>query len=307
MVDVSVIIACYNVERYIKRAIDSGLSQQGVSVEVIVVDDCSTDGTWGIVSGIIDSRLMSVRLPGNCGPGAARNAGIARASGEWIAILDGDDEFASGRLAQCIGRATGQRVDVVVDNLLVCCEADASEFLMFPSEALAKIAQLDAATFIRGTVSNNNNYTLGYLKPVFSRRFLERHKLTYDTELRIGEDYRLMMEVLLSGAHCAVEPSAGYRYTARATSISYRISPADIRRMIKADEQLMARYKLDSAAAIAQAGRTKWLKREYGYTLLVDAIKKKDGINMLKAIALHPSCIWLLWRPLQVRIQRLVA
>ncbi len=95
--DISVIIAAYNVECYVERAINSALIQadgaDAPAVEVIVIDDGSTDRTWEILSRIADPRVRCFQLPGNSGPSAARNAGIARASGRWIAVLDGDDAF----------------------------------------------------------------------------------------------------------------------------------------------------------------------------------------------------------------------
>ena len=92
-IDISVIIAAYNVESYIERAIQSALSQEGVGLEVIVVDDCSSDETVNIVRSIKDKRLVLVQHDVNQGPGAARNTAIEKAKGQWIAVLDGDDVF----------------------------------------------------------------------------------------------------------------------------------------------------------------------------------------------------------------------
>lgn len=303
-VDVSVIITAYNVEHYIQRAVDSALHQRNVTIEIIVVDDASSDATWQIIKNIADPRVKSIRLDGNSGPSAARNAGFAIASGTWIAVLDGDDAFEVDRLSRCLSH---NEADVVVDNLLVCRENDGSEFIMFPASAFAGLSPLSAASFIKGTLSSGNNYTLGYLKPVFSSAFLKKHSLSYDTALRIGEDYQLLLEALLKGAHCVIEPTAGYRYTARSGSISYRLSLENLTRMIKADEQLLSRYTLTGQAAVEQQNRTKALKREVAYTMLVDAIKQKDWSSARKAVALNPMSLWLMHRPIQVRINRLLS
>src|SRR5580704_145588 len=91
--EVSVIIAAYNVEAYIERAIRSALEWQGVAVEVIVVNDASTDRTAEIVSGISDARVKTINLQNNSGPSGARNVGLELVTTPWIAILDGDDAF----------------------------------------------------------------------------------------------------------------------------------------------------------------------------------------------------------------------
>ena len=96
--DISVILTAYNVERYVGRALRSALGQRGITLEVIVVDDCSTDDTWAVICRNTDPRVKRLRLDSNGGPGRARNAGITAATGTWIAILDGDDAFAPERL-----------------------------------------------------------------------------------------------------------------------------------------------------------------------------------------------------------------
>ena len=303
-IDVSVIITAFNVEQYITRAIESALQQQDVNIEVIVVDDRSTDNTWNIVRQINDPRVKPIQLEVNGGPSVARNAAIAMASGKWIAILDGDDAFEPSRLKTLLKH---ENADIIVDNLNVCKESDGSQFIMFPKEDFAALSPLTVADFIKGTLHTDHNYTLGYLKPLFLKAFLDKHTLKYDTKLRIGEDYNLLLEALLNGARCAIEPSAGYLYTARVGSISYRLPLSQIISMIEADKKILSRYTLSDKAATAQANRTKQLKKEYGYTRIIDALKQKDWSGVLKAVASHPSSVWLLRRPLEVRIQRILA
>jgi succinoglycan biosynthesis protein ExoO len=300
--DISVIIAAYNVERFIERAIRSALDQRGIAVEVILVDDGSTDATWAIVSKIDDPHLKKIRFPQNAGPSVARNKGMAAASSPWIAILDGDDIFLPDRLARCVALAQMKKADVVVDNIRVYRESDGTTFSMFRPSRFSRLKTLDLAHFIEGNQSFLGGEALGYLKPIFSAAFLQRHGLAYDPELHIGEDYMFLAETLACGAACVVEPSEGYRYTARDGSISHRLSLDGVIRIVDGDKKFLARHTLDPAAAKAQRKRSFHLKEAYAFTKLVDAIKRRDVFAALKIAATRPTALWHLWRPIWARI-----
>ncbi|MDA7846623.1 glycosyltransferase [Amylibacter sp.] len=96
--DISVIIPCFNGERWISFAIESALSQEGVNIEVIVVDDGSTDSTNEIL-GSFSSRVTVIHKK-NGGVGSARNAGILKTSGRYIRFLDADDVFPQNSMAR---------------------------------------------------------------------------------------------------------------------------------------------------------------------------------------------------------------
>lgn len=100
---VSIVIPCYNVEAYAEAAIVSALEQSYARLEVIAVDDGSTDGTPAVIQRLIDTR-RDARLrcvtQRNGGLSAARNAGIAHARGQFIGFLDGDDVWRADKLAR---------------------------------------------------------------------------------------------------------------------------------------------------------------------------------------------------------------
>lgn len=95
---VSVVLPTYERRQLIGRAIRSVLNQTYHDFELIVVDDGSTDGTVVEVKGFDDPRLSYVRLDANRGAGAARNTGIRRATGRFIAFQDSDDEWLPEKL-----------------------------------------------------------------------------------------------------------------------------------------------------------------------------------------------------------------
>jgi CDP-glycerol glycerophosphotransferase len=113
---ISVIIPVYAVEDYLGACLDSILGQAPDGLEVIAVDDASPDGSGKILDtrAAEDPRLRVLHLPGKAGPGNARNAGLAEASGDYVWFVDGDDMLADGALAAVAARLRQDRPDVLL-------------------------------------------------------------------------------------------------------------------------------------------------------------------------------------------------
>jgi glycosyltransferase involved in cell wall biosynthesis len=97
MSGVDVVIPAYNAQAYLGEALDSVLAQGAVVGKVIVIDDGSTDGTAALPAAH-GAPVELVALPHNRGAAAARNAGIARCTAEYVAFLDADDRWLPGKL-----------------------------------------------------------------------------------------------------------------------------------------------------------------------------------------------------------------
>jgi len=96
---VSAIITTHNRAEFVGEAIESVLAQTHKELEIIVVDSASTDGTPGILQRYTDPRIRIIRLQQDKGLAAARNTGIAKAQGTFIACLDDDDLWAPEKIA----------------------------------------------------------------------------------------------------------------------------------------------------------------------------------------------------------------
>src|SRR5690348_14044450 len=90
---VSVVMPTYNAAPYVGAAIESVLGQTFPDLEIVIVDDASTDGTAQVVSGLAerDARVVFERSPANRGAAATRNRALSIARGRFLAFLDGDD------------------------------------------------------------------------------------------------------------------------------------------------------------------------------------------------------------------------
>ena len=102
---VSVVLPTYNRARTLSRAINSVLSQSYRNLELIIVDDASTDDTAAVVGSIEDARIRYTRLPKNRGASHARNEGMRLASGSFIAFQDSDDEWLADKLRKMVDAA----------------------------------------------------------------------------------------------------------------------------------------------------------------------------------------------------------
>ncbi len=112
---VSVVMPAYNAEKFITDAVLSVLNQTYQDYELIVIDDCSTDSTYQILTEICkkDNRIKLYRNAVNSGVSYTRNFGVSKACGEWIAFLDSDDIWAADKLEKQL-RATLRESHAVI-------------------------------------------------------------------------------------------------------------------------------------------------------------------------------------------------
>ncbi len=115
--DVSLIIPVFNNELYLDESLSAARAQVELSLEIIIIDDGSTDGSLSLIKAHAehDPRIIVIEQA-NQGVSAARNAGLDRASGKWVAFLDGDDWMAPGSLAAWHQQAERGGLDCLICN-----------------------------------------------------------------------------------------------------------------------------------------------------------------------------------------------
>ena len=114
----SVVIPAYNAAQHIAATVESVLAQEKVALELIIVDDCSTDGTAVYLEAVVarDPRVRYMRMPANSGgPAGPRNFGANRARAQWVALCDADDLWHPLKLRYQLDLAARTGAD------LVCC------------------------------------------------------------------------------------------------------------------------------------------------------------------------------------------
>lgn len=305
-VDVTFLIPAFNAEDTIGLAIRSALAQEGVSVEVVVVDDHSRDGTVQIASSFDTDKVRVLALPRNHGPGGARNAGLEAARGRWIAMLDADDAVYPDRTRRLLQLAEEEDAQIVVDNIDVVGEGGGASRTMFSHAQLAGLRELTLDRFIAGNLLFHRTFSFGYMKPVFERRFLLENSIRYMERLPVGEDYLFMASALAEGARCAVEPKAGYIYLVRAGSISRVLRLDHVEAMLEADRIFLSKHRLDPATRAAQRKRTRSLEQGAAFLVIVDHLKERSAAKALAAAARDPMALWHLRMPVAARLKRML-
>jgi glycosyltransferase involved in cell wall biosynthesis len=119
---VSVVIPTYNRAAVIRRAVESVLAQKGISLELIIVDDGSTDDTESTLRSM-EGPITCVRIP-HSGVSAARNRGIREAAGNWVAFLDSDDYWLPGKLKEQIWYLENESPGVQNHDRYLICHTD---------------------------------------------------------------------------------------------------------------------------------------------------------------------------------------
>lgn len=234
---VSAVIPCFNTRDCVARSVRSALDQQGVPVEVIVIDDGSSDGTPEAVEQAFagDGRVRLIRQPRNMGPSAARNVGFRAARGQWTALLDSDDTWLPGRLERLLRHA--HEAEFIADNLMsfdavagvetgAVYEGLSDRFLTFRDFMLPLAA---------------DRHDFGYLQPLVRTDFLRRYDIAYREDVRAGEDLLFNLRILASGGRAFYVDAPLYLYTTPVGAVSRGASPhsrstADTRPLIAALE-----------------------------------------------------------------------
>ena len=206
MVKVSIIMAVYNSEKYLKEAVDSVLNQSLQDFELIVIDDGSSDSSLRILESYVNERLKIFSQP-NAGAAQARNLGIKRSRGKYIAIFDSDDICFKDRLKiQFEFLEKNPQYSVVGRNADVIDEygsfiTKTSQLLDWPQIE----SQMPHPSFIHSTV-------------MFRRSLIK--KIGYYPALPTAEDAMFLLKASKVAMMCNISESL----------IAYRISPEALSR-----------------------------------------------------------------------------
>lgn len=186
---VSVVLPCYNAEAYIEKAVISILKQTHENLELIVVNDCSTDNSLQILHKVEDPRLKICATPKNSGYPTAMNVGIAQAKGKYVARMDADDICALDRIEMQVA---------LHEKYPSCAFVSAKRCLLSPNgTAYTKDKIVNDDSFIKETWNDLYNGTRVFTDA--ASLVLKKHIEAvggYNTYQRSGMDVDLWFRIL---------------------------------------------------------------------------------------------------------------
>ncbi|MGC5699899.1 glycosyltransferase family 2 protein [Pseudomonas sp. NFXW11] len=190
---ISVVVPTYNYAHLLPRALDSVLGQWAADLELIVIDDGSTDNTAAVLADYV-ARFAQVRVhvQANAGAAAARNHGIGLATGRYVLLLDADDELTDGAIAELRKIVLADPAIDVVLGAQLSVEVDGRERLRLPTS----VPRADARTLARQYLLSKR-ISLSHCCTLFSRRLLLQRP--YPETLRTGEDIAVFAYLVVNG------------------------------------------------------------------------------------------------------------
>ncbi len=203
---VSIIMPAYNVEDYIHESIASVLHQTYNNWELLIIDDASTDNTLSIINTFKDVRIIIYSLNKNKGVANARNYGIDKCKGRFIAFLDADDLWTNDKLQL--------QTEFMLQNNFYFTFTWYHSFKDAQNTKHKKLITAPASVSFHQLLKNN---IIGCLTAMYDSSYLGKK---YFPELKMRQDYALWLSILKNGvyAHCLPESLALYRI--RKTSLT---------------------------------------------------------------------------------------
>ena len=227
--EISVIMPLYNKKDYLKFAAASVLNQTLSDIELLIVDDCSTDGSLELCRELYgtDPRVRIIKQPHNMGPGAARNTGIRSAAGNYVVFWDSDDEFLPEALSTLLAPAKKYNADVVHNTqfLFPLPDDDGNMPLqliddgvkLFPvsgnmnGDDYTEITPLSDDMASRLDDWQNRRINWSVCSKMFRRKFLMDNDI-YFSDMKFGEDRVFCFTCLFKAKNYVIVPGGNYVY-----------------------------------------------------------------------------------------------
>lgn len=198
---VSVIIPCYNAGRYLRACVESVLRQTYQIIEILIIDDCSTqEETHKVLDELeqTDSRIKIFYLDKNSGPAVARNEGIIRAQGRYIAFCDSDDMWHPAKLERQIALMQEKRCALCSSSYYIVNEANSIIGIFHsPSKITYQMYKRDNKIGCLTAIYDTKQLGKKYYMPIINKR----------------QDWGLFMRILKDIKICypVTQPLAYYR------------------------------------------------------------------------------------------------
>lgn len=293
---VAIVIPLYNDAPNIQRAVESAAAQvmpPGTLLEVLIVDDCSTDDGPAIARKLAETHphVRFFQQDQNQGPSAARNRALAETDAAWFTPLDSDDLIRPDRVAGLLDYARSHDQDLVADNLLISEAATPEQVdrVLWPDKPAGPV-EMTAAFFIDHSFEMPvPRSELGYLKPLINRRAVKRGPRPYIDALRFGEDFELYTRMMLDGAKATLIDPLGYYLIRRPASASHTQSGRDHERLARISQDMLQRAGLTGEERAALRRHVLYSQKEAAWWKMIDGVRTRSLPTVASAFGFSPA------------------
>ena len=213
--DISVIVPVYNTESYLKKCIESIINQTFRNIEIILVDDGSTDTSAEILAdyALRDNRIIVIHQE-NQGLSAARNAGMRSAKGEYIMFVDSDDWIKKDMVECLLKNIEESKSQAVFCNYITVRDGEE-----IPCEGILeyKVYQSDEVSKIISNMFGGGRYYSSIWRGIYEREVIENSNI-YFQNLQFAEDLNFNLEYLLNCSRVKIIKDELYYYRVNSTS-----------------------------------------------------------------------------------------
>ena len=226
----SVVIPIWNTEPYLRRCLDSVINQSYTNLEIICVNDGSTDNSLNILEEYAreDTRIRIINKP-NGGLVSARKAGVAAAKGDYITQVDSDDYIAAGMYEHLMNEAIVQQVDVVTSGLIrdygerIVYEPESASYGFYSDQKLQRLLAeiVDTDKFYKANIS------LHVTNKIYRTEVLKKYQASVPDEVTVGDDAAVVFPLLYACNSIYVSGTNYYHYCIRPDSIMGSIHKGD--------------------------------------------------------------------------------
>lgn len=226
--DVSVIIPVYNTEKYLANCVDSVLQQYGVSLEIILVDDGSTDSSPYICNKYAEehNNITAIHIQ-NSGPATAKNEGLKLAKGNYIALTDSDDKMEPQMLYKMMTAGHTYNADIICCNYKQIDEQGKISHVNSTNQLYVLNHEEGLIHFF----SKDKIYSQCWTK-LYKRQLLQDHHIENDPGLRTDEDFIFNIRAFVHAKSTVIVDEPLYMYTHRGNSLAHAFFKKNISQYI---------------------------------------------------------------------------
>lgn len=214
---ISIIVPVYNTEKYIKRTIISILNQTYKNIEIIIVDDGSTDGSWDEINRIssLDDRIIIIHQ-NNKGVTSARLNGVKNSTGEWIGFIDSDDEAESVMYETLIKNALEYNADISHCGYKLILPSKTNYFYN-TKQIIEQTNKTGLTDLLQGKFIEPGLCNKLYKRTLFDKLVNDN---LMDLNIKINEDLLMNFYLFKESKHSVFIDECFYKYNYRSNSAS---------------------------------------------------------------------------------------